>query len=225
QIKLKMQHIKIVVIGDGAVGKTSMLISYTTNGLPSDYQPTVFDNYSALVMYDKKPYNLGLWDTAGQEDFDRLRPLSYPQTDVFILCYSVINPNSYTNVWDKWYKEITTYCPNTPVILVGAQSDLRTNTVILNRLAERKQQAVTTEMGEQMAKKIGAAFFCECSAYTQKGLHSVFERVIDSYYGKTSYAPLSKKDKKKLVQKKSSSLSSNMGPTAKLEKEKSKCSI
>ena len=127
--------IKCVVVGDGAVGKTCLLISYTTNKFPFGYIPTIFDNSTVTVRIGGEPYILGLWDTPGQEDYDRLRPLSYPQTDVFLVCFSVVQPSSFANVKEKWVPEVRHHCPNTPFLLVGVKSDMRYDPDRVRKLA------------------------------------------------------------------------------------------
>ena len=86
---------------------------------------------------------------AGQEDYDRLRPLSYPNTDVFLVAFSIIMPPSYENVWSKWYKELETQqaidITQIPIILVGTKMDLRDDAGILSKLAERSLEPITFE--------------------------------------------------------------------------------
>ena len=134
-----------------------------------------FDNYTANVYVDSRPISLGLWDTAGQDDYDRLRPLSYPDTDVFLLCFSVVNPNSFANVADKWFPEIEHHSPGVPKILVGTKLDLRDSEAEIEKLKAMRQSPITQKQGEAMRKKIGAVAYMECSALTQVGLKDIFD--------------------------------------------------
>jgi Ras-related C3 botulinum toxin substrate 1 len=170
--------IKCVVVGDGTVGKTCMLISYTTDSFPGEYVPTVFDNYSAPMVCDGVPVSLGLWDTAGQEDYDRLRPLSYPQTDVFLICFSVVSPSSFENVTSKWCPEIKHHCADAPILLIGTKIDLREDKETLQILAENGQAPIKREQGQKLANKIRAVKYLECSALTQRGLKQVFDEAV-----------------------------------------------
>ncbi|KAH7726154.1 small GTPase [Aphelenchoides avenae] len=172
------RQIKCVVVGDGTVGKTCMLISYTTDSFPREYVPTVFDNYSAPMKVDGHTVNLGLWDTAGQEDYDRLRPLSYPQTDVFILCFSIVSPVSFDNVTTKWVPEIRQYCADAPILLVGTKIDLRDDPGALRTLQSDGKSPITRSQGQKVGSRIKAYKYLECSALTQQGLSNVFEEAV-----------------------------------------------
>jgi small GTP-binding protein len=180
-----MQAIKCVVVGDGAVGKTCMLMSFSNNTFPQEYVPTVFDNYNTAIMVDDIPYNLGLWDTAGQEEYDRLRALCYPQTDVFLICFSLVTPSSFENVKLRWHAELKHHCPDTPYIVVGTKLDLRDDPQALDTLKKQKLAPVTYEEGKRLATEIGASAYCECSAMTQKGLKTVFDEAARAVIKKT----------------------------------------
>ncbi|KAJ4765625.1 Rac-like GTP-binding protein 2 [Rhynchospora pubera] len=170
------KFIKCVTVGDGAVGKTCMLICYTCNKFPTDYIPTVFDNFSANVSVDGSIVNLGLWDTAGQEDYSRLRPLSYRGADVFILAFSLISRPSYENVLKKWMPELRRFSPNVPVVLVGTKLDLREDRAYL--ADHPNASVITTAQGEELRKQIGAVAYIECSSKTQQSIKAVFDTAI-----------------------------------------------
>ena len=194
-----MEAVKLVIAGDSAVGKTALVISYTADAFQEDYIPGADDayskNYYVPWKVDGATLALMLWDTAACDTHpmgavrvqygrqaQRLRTLSYPNTDVFAIAFSVVSPASYENV-AHWYKELQDYhsrisCRTTsiphqkidiskiPIVLVGTKADLRTHLGTLAGLAKKNQTPVTREQGEELAHKIGAVKYVECSAKT-----------------------------------------------------------
>jgi len=156
------------------------LIVFSKGTFPEVYVPTVFENYVADVEVDGKHVELALWDTAGQEDYDRLRPLSYPDSHVILICFAVDSPDSLDNVQEKWISEVLHFCPGLPIILVGCKKDLRYDPKTIEELHKTSQKPVTPEQGEEVRRKIGAAKYLECSAKTNDGVREVFEHATRS---------------------------------------------
>ena len=109
-----------------------------------------------------------------------MRPLSYPQTDVFLVCFSVMSPASFENVRAKWHPEVTHHCPGTRMLLVGLKADLRNDESVVARLREKRQEPVTREQAEKLASELGMTRYCECSALTCQGLKEVFNQALQA---------------------------------------------
>ena len=178
-----MERVKLVLVGDGACGKTCLLIRYTSKHFPGEYVPTVFDNYSSNIMLEQRPVTIGLWDTAGQTDYDRLRPLSYPQTDIFLLCFGgdpfgVSSKEMLTNVKDKWLPEVRQHCPSASLFLMGLKTDLRCKA--------GNNSEVSYVEGARFAKNHGLLKYFELSALTdsQETIDNIFLEILRMHLDK-----------------------------------------
>ncbi|OMH85978.1 GTP-binding protein rho1 [Zancudomyces culisetae] len=167
---------KVVIVGDGACGKTCLLLVFREGEFPIAYKyvPTVFENWVADMKVDGRPLELELWDTAGQEDYDRLRYLSYPESNAVLICFSVDSPDSLENVEEKWINEVIHYAPGVAIVLVALKTDLRNDESTISELAQHNQRPLTTEEGKAVAKRIGASLYLECSAKEKIGVAEVF---------------------------------------------------
>ena len=165
---------KIVIVGDGSCGKTCLYTSFVKDRFPVEYVPRVFESYVGDIRVDGKTVELAFWDTVGDEEYDRLRPLSYPNTDVILMCFSIDSPDSLENIPEKWTPEVRHFCPSVPIILVGNKKDLRNDENVKRELAKMKQEPVKSEEGSLMCERIKAYSYLECSAKTKEGVRDVF---------------------------------------------------
>ncbi|KAI4804968.1 hypothetical protein E4T44_11105 [Aureobasidium sp. EXF-8845] len=205
---------KLVLLGDGACGKTSLLnvftrgyelLATTTHAtlltcdqilpnslvrrlvasyprrssltrIPASSEPTVFENYVHDIFIDNVHVELSLWDTAGQEEFDRLRSLSYDDTHAIMLCFSVDSPDSLENVESKWVAEIAENCPGVKLVLVALKCDLREQANDDEESNEPKRPMIDYKRGLAVAEKIKALRYlgAECSAMKNRGVNEAF---------------------------------------------------
>ncbi|KAM4067050.1 Ras family protein [Hirsutella rhossiliensis] len=148
---------KLVIIGDGACGKTSLLSVFTLGYFPTI--PTVFENYV----------------TDCREDYERLRPLAYSKAHVILIGFSIDTPDSLDNVKHKWVEEATRLCAGVPTILVGLKKDLREDPVAIEEMRKKSLRFVTPHDGELAAREVGAKRYLECSSLSGEGVDDVFE--------------------------------------------------
>jgi len=167
-----MQCTKCVVVGDGFVGKTALVGVFSNKEYKETYVPTIFDNKIVGIQYKQTWINLGVFDTAGQEEYDKLRPMAYTDTDVFIVCFSMVDRDSLENILNKWAPELDKYCPKARRLLVGTKVDLWTN-------SEYSSRAISQEYIDEIANQIGAVDFLAVSALEQQGVEEVFQRVAE----------------------------------------------
>lgn len=179
-------------MGDGACGKTSLLNVFTRGYFPQVYEPTVFENYVHDIFIDGQSVQLSLWDTAGQEEFDRLRSLSYSDTHCIMLCFSIDSPDSLENVQTRWVGEIADNCEGVKLVLVALKCDLRSNEDTdvdqppnqeddsFNPYSQsqnpyqQSRRLISYEEGLAVAKKVGALRYLECSAKKNRGVNEAF---------------------------------------------------
>jgi small GTP-binding protein len=182
-----MKHVKGMLVGDDDVGKLSLLNLYCCNVSPGEYAPAVFGNHSTTVMIEDEQVHFELWYVTGRDDYAKLRPMSYPGTDVFMFCFSVVNPASLEHVKTKWLPEVKEHCPTTPYFLVGMMTDLRE--IVAANPAEWKakgMEVIPESEGEKMKTEINAEAYIECSAKKWFNHNEVFQTMakISLHLGK-----------------------------------------
>lgn len=192
--------IKCVVVGDAAVGKTSLLTALTLNPVNGYQENSSFETMQTefvkrvRLRHDDDDKHKGeeensefvdvkLIDTAGEEH-DTRGQLHYPSADVFLLCFSIISPTSLASILDKWYVSVRKVNEKAPIILVGMKVDLRDDAAMLERLAERGMKPVTQQQGKEMQRKIDARDYFEISTSEIEVLDLLVTEVVREAVGK-----------------------------------------
>jgi Ras-related C3 botulinum toxin substrate 1 len=180
--------LQIVSVGNSQVGKTAFWITLVQGRFPADYVHAAPMNGSCNMLISGKGIELNVQDPNGSEDYDRLRPRSYAQTDVFLICYNITDRASLTQVKNKWVLEIQHFCPNTPFILIGLKNDLRDDPNTQERLRQRNESVITEQEGQEVAREIGAHSHILVSSLAEENIFTPIEHAVHAVNKKINLA-------------------------------------
>ena len=167
-----MQCVKLVAVGDTGVGKSSVLYAAATHKTPDIKPPSVLENSCIVTNVDGRDINVGLWDTLATAEYERLRPLSYPRTDVFLICFSVDSKESFSRAESFWLPELSYHCPNVPILLVATKVDLRESN------KDSSLVKISPTEGRSMAESLKLAGYCECSSLHLNSIDQVIVEAV-----------------------------------------------
>ncbi|XP_051806896.1 rho-related GTP-binding protein RhoF-like [Acanthochromis polyacanthus] len=174
----EQKEFKVAIVGEGLCGRSSLIKTYTTGVFPESWTPTVFESTVANTVFEGQEFQLNIWDCSAIKDYDYLRSLSYSDVDVVLICYDVMSPSSFHNVFQKWYPEVKHFCVGVPIILVGCKTDLRSDKFLEEELWSLGQNYIKYTQGEEAGRKINAAAYLECSARCNENVENVFREAI-----------------------------------------------
>lgn len=166
---------KVVLVGDVQCGKTGLIYNYFSDKLPDPAVPTIYKEYRTELDVDGRQVPMVLWIVPAQDHYSSIRTLTYEKSKAVILCFAIDNPESLTNVTAKWYPEIKKYSPDAPIILVGNKVDLRSDETTINELASKSLQPISFEQGKELAEKIKAVQYFECSGKNGDAVKEMFK--------------------------------------------------
>jgi small GTP-binding protein len=158
---------KVCVLGDGAVGKTSLVLQFCEKRFQESYIMSIGANFAIKLMNrDKYLVRLQIWDLAGQKHFQFVRPSFYRGAFSAVFVFDITSRVSYENI-PNWIEEARNYIPNVPYILVGNKIDLA------------DERVVSKKEGQMLAEKIGALKYYETSAKSDLNIDDMFNNITD----------------------------------------------
>ncbi|KYB27692.1 Cdc42 homolog-like Protein [Tribolium castaneum] len=173
--------IKCVAVGDGFVGKTTLLMRLCGKEIDKNYTPTIFENHSISTVHNGQNYDIVLFDTAGQEDYSLLRKQVYESADVFLICFDVTNASSFANVKTVWIPEIEEIgISQQAKILLGTKCDLRCDPETIDRLNANREIFISENMAKKLAESHNMKYV-ECSAFIEKNTQHVVQTILEVY--------------------------------------------